>query len=237
MASIVLILGASKGLGAALYEDYKAAGWQVLPLARSTPFPESISCDLANFEETQTVLKDALQALSEKQWEAIHLVFNAARLGEIGPVSQGESSDWLQSIALNYSAFVLSAGLFAQYFQSQPIEKVIAAVSSGAAQKNYASWALYCSTKAGMERFSTCLAEEQKFEQAPLKSIVINPGVMDTQMQEQIRGSEPEDFPYLQRFLDLKASNSLPSPEAVAQKIGGYLREKAVNGDYFKVTF
>ena len=46
----------------------------------------------------------------------------------------------------------------------------------------------------------------------------IAPGVVDTEMQEVIRKSNEVDFSRYQHFVELKATNSLTSPEEVAEK-------------------
>jgi NAD(P)-dependent dehydrogenase (short-subunit alcohol dehydrogenase family) len=51
----------------------------------------------------------------------------------------------------------------------------------------------------------------------------IAPGVIDTQMQAEIRASALEQFPMRPRFDQLKESGSLASPEGVARKLIQYL--------------
>jgi NAD(P)-dependent dehydrogenase (short-subunit alcohol dehydrogenase family) len=49
------------------------------------------------------------------------------------------------------------------------------------------------------------------------------PGVVDTDMQATIRGSELDAFPQRARFEELKSSGSLATPEDTARKIIDYL--------------
>lgn len=49
--------------------------------------------------------------------------------------------------------------------------------------------------------------------------INFNPGVMDTQMQEKIRGVNSEQFPDVERYRQLKETNKLQSPKSVALRI------------------
>ncbi|KGR23496.1 hypothetical protein MG9_00431, partial [Candida albicans P37037] len=88
--------------------------------------------------------------------------------------------------------------------------KVIA-VSSGAATKAYSGWYAYGSSKAALNHLILSLASDEKDVQA----ISIAPGVVDTEMQTDIRekfgkNMTPEG---LQRFVDLHENKQLASPE------------------------
>lgn len=239
---LCIMTGASKGLGKALSARYQAQGWQVYNLSRSDARDGSvhIACDFADVEATQKVLPECFQRLAAQSWTHIHLIHNAARVGAIGPLaSQAESTpaDWQKTLNVNFGAVVQVTGHFLAAFQAHSAQKLMACVSSGAAHKSYAGWSLYCATKAAMERFCLCVAEEQKHQNQPVASVIINPGVMDTEMQAHIRQADPALFPNLERFLTLKAEAALPSPENVAAKCFTYLQGEPVSGETFKVIF
>ena len=63
------------------------------------------------------------------------------------------------------------------------------------------------------------IAEEQNELPNGVKATAIKPGVVDTNMQIQIRSTSEEAFKNVQRFKDLKENNELYSPEFVANKI------------------
>jgi benzil reductase ((S)-benzoin forming) len=65
------------------------------------------------------------------------------------------------------------------------------------------------------------LKEEQKllpFENR-INILSVAPGIVDTEMQNQIRQSHVEDFPELERFVTYKQKNQLWTPQQVAQII------------------
>ena len=243
MGQLCLITGGSQGLGAALAKNYRDKGWHVFSLARTAaPEAESehIPCNLSRQARIHTELAPFFEGWSGEPWQNIHLIHNAARVGAIGPLgSNAESTpeDWQQTLDLNFGAVVQLNGLFRQYFQEHPAKKIVAHISSGAAHKAYAGWSLYCATKAAMERFALCLAEEQTHEKRPIWTVIINPGVMDTGMQAHIRAASPDGFPQRERFIQLKAHNALPQPEAVAAQCFAYLNAAPRSGETFKVTF
>ncbi len=63
------------------------------------------------------------------------------------------------------------------------------------------------------------IAAEQNDIENGVKCIAIYPGVVETNMQVQIRKTSESDFKNVQRFIDLKENNQLYSPEFVADKI------------------
>jgi len=47
----------------------------------------------------------------------------------------------------------------------------------------------------------------------------VHPGVVDTNMQSEIRNSDPKNFPLLSKFIDYYIQNELESTKIVAQKL------------------
>ena len=47
----------------------------------------------------------------------------------------------------------------------------------------------------------------------------VNPGVMDTHMQDRIRQASEEEFPQVDRYRKLKENDQLNSPESTADNI------------------
>jgi NAD(P)-dependent dehydrogenase (short-subunit alcohol dehydrogenase family) len=74
-----------------------------------------------------------------------------------------------------------------------------------------ASQAGYCAAKAGMDHFTRCLALDEALHANGAKVCSLAPGVIDTDMQVQMRGSAGEAFPDQSKFLQLKAQGQLSS--------------------------
>lgn len=89
-------------------------------------------------------------------------------------------------------------------------------ISSGAGRSPTAGWGVYCATKAALDRYAEVVALEQG---ASLRIASVAPGVVDTGMQAEIRSTDPDRFPAIQRFIDLHAGQQLASPDAVAQRL------------------
>ncbi len=67
--------------------------------------------------------------------------------------------------------------------------------------------------------FTQCVATEEAEKEFPVKIIAFAPGVVDTNMQKQIRQTKKEDFTNLDRFITLKEEGKLLSPEYVAKAV------------------
>lgn len=133
----------------------------------------------------------------------------------------------LANLNVNFTFAILGLSVIVSHFQNAPCRKVLANISSGAAQKAYPGCSLYCATKAGMETFIRTLGIEQRTQATPLIPININPGLMDTGMQEQIRATAAEDFPEVARFIQRAHDGELRSPEEVATGVMRILHDPA----------
>ena len=60
--------------------------------------------------------------------------------------------------------------------------------------------------------------EQEDVKDNPVKVFSIAPGVVDTEMQDEIREVEPENFRDLDRFVQLKKEGLLVRPEDVAKR-------------------
>jgi benzil reductase ((S)-benzoin forming) len=216
---LALITGGSKGLGKGLVDIYLENGWEVREFSRSGDSSSHISCDFSDAIKSVTVLNNVFLNLSTEPWSEIVLINNAGMLHPIGPINMYKPSDWQTNLQVNINACVMTTGLFIQHFGELAVPKQIANISSGASTSAYYGWSLYCAAKAAMESFAECVAIEQKQCANPATTYIVIPGVIDTQMQDQIRAQDEQQFPQLNKFLQLKLDNKLQPPEKVAQAI------------------
>lgn len=213
---LAIISGGSKGLGAALCKQYADRGWQVIEFSRSAPQTYSVPADFSVPETVAQSVDQALMPLAGKQWEEVTVVNNAAVLGPVGSVSRKEPGEIIAHLNTNVVSGILFMARVIAAFQSHACRKTLVNVSSGAATKGYDGWSLYCASKAGLEHFIRTVAAEQSRELHPFTAISVSPGVIDTGMQTLIRTVNPEEFPEVGRFIGLKNSGALRSPEEAA---------------------
>jgi benzil reductase ((S)-benzoin forming) len=91
-------------------------------------------------------------------------------------------------------------------------------ISSGAANRPIAGWATYCSSKAFTKMFFDVLATQTK-NNPDIKIKTIDPGVIDTSMQQLIRNANNHDFPEQPIFRQLNEEGKLRKPSDVAEEI------------------
>jgi len=69
-----------------------------------------------------------------------------------------------------------------------------------------------------------------------ISSLSIAPGIVDTGMQEEIRGANPGSFPSLESFIGYYENGDLTNPNDVAEKLLPFcLGEMGGNGDRLDV--
>jgi benzil reductase ((S)-benzoin forming) len=151
--------------------------------------------------------------------ESIVFVNNSGILGPVKPAGRIDHQDLKKVIRVNLTAPLILLDKFLKTYQEVPCKKILINISSGAARYPFPSWMGYCSSKAGLDMATQVIAAEQKNMTYPVFAFSVAPGIVDTQMQNEIRSTLPEDFPLHQTFVDYKEKNQLWPPEKSAAAI------------------
>jgi benzil reductase ((S)-benzoin forming) len=220
------ITGTSRGIGKAFAEYLlENPANNVIGISRQR------SIERPNYRHFYLDLSDPT-ALSEFKFELhahakkIYLINNAGTLGFIKPVGKLEASIIIKNYTLNLIAPSVLTNAFINCYNSTDAEKVIVNISSGAGKSPVDGWAVYCASKAGVDMFSRVVDMEQKIRaQHPSAAVhkgfnifSIAPGVVDTEMQGEIRKATKDDFSSLEKFIEYKAHNHLSDPVEVSRK-------------------
>ena len=233
---LAIISGGSKGLGAALCEQYLERGFEVIEFSRSAPKSHSVAIDLSLSEQAGRIISEALEPLSKRQWRDIVVINNAGTLTPIGPASKKQRDSVIANLNTNFVSGIVFMSEVLGHFQQHQGKKTMASISSGAALGERAGWSLYCAAKAGMDHFVRCVAKEQDLEPHPFKMMNIDPGLIDTDMQASIREASADDFPSLEQFIQRKETGLLVPPERVAKSIIQIIDESIIdNGQRISV--
>lgn len=229
---LAIISGGSRGLGAALCRQYAEAGYEVLEFSRSAPHAFSKACDFTDPARAASVVAETLAPFtSSPALEEIVAISNAGMLAPIGPVSRKAPEAVLANLNTNLASAILFMGEVVRAFQDSPARKTLVSISSGASLKGHAGWSLYCAAKAGLDNFIRALALEQAFETSPFRALSVDPGIMDTSMQESIRSAGKADFPTVERFIGFHRDGALRSPERIAEAIRNLVAGDAPGGE------
>ncbi|WP_316771817.1 SDR family NAD(P)-dependent oxidoreductase [Pedobacter frigiditerrae] len=221
MSKILVITGGSKGIGKGIIKAYLNEGFQVFSISRTSnkdfEAVTQIEFDLSKTDGIVALLTGVFENFKSTEVEKITLINNAGTLGQIGKIE--DISDIEKTVQLNTVAPLILTSTFISLTKNWGGEKKIINISSGAAQKPYHGWSIYCATKAAIDMMTKTVAVEQDSVENGVKIIAIYPGVVDTAMQAQIRQSDKDSFANIDRFLELKATNSLADATTVGRQI------------------
>lgn len=230
---VAIVTGGSRGLGAALCELYAGQGWRVVEFSRTAPHAFSVRADLGEPWRAAQVFDETLSSFVGLEFSEVVGIGNAAVLGPVGPVERTSAQEVAAHLQVNVISAILFARAFVAVFQTHRCTKTFVNISSGAASGGVAGWSLYCCSKAALENYVRAVAREQSSRPQPIRALSVNPGVMDTAMQEVVRGSEPEDFPALERFLQYQRDGLLTNPDVVASQIAELVESRPEPGEVY----
>jgi benzil reductase ((S)-benzoin forming) len=220
------ITGTSKGLGKALAELLlENSNNIVYGFARTEAIKHlnyiHTTIDLSNLNQVQAYsfpeLKDA---------EKITLVNNAGIVGDVAYIGKIDNKKIIDCYQLNLITPAILTNNFIAIYSNLQTEKMILNISSGAGRSPIDGWNVYCSSKAGLDMFSQVLKEETTINQSNITVLSLAPGIIDTNMQEQIRASDKSEFSNIERFLAYKNNGDLSSPKNTAQQVFRFIFEK-----------
>ncbi len=233
---VLLLTGASRGIGHATVKRFSAAGWRVITVSRQ-PFPEQcpwemgpedhIQLDLTDPSATETAIAEIKERLKPEDGRLDALVNNAAispkgpggsRLGSLEMDLEG----WLKVFRVNFFAPVLLArGLV------EPLQKANGAVvnvtSIAGGRVHPFAGVAYSTSKSALAGLTREMAAD--FAPLGIRVNAISPGEIDTSIlspgtekivQEQIpmrRLGRPEEVAQAIYFLCTEASSYVNGAE------------------------
>ncbi len=223
---IYIITGTSSGIGKALAQFYLEKGDKVIGISRTNSITDNnfthVMCDLSDKHQLHDI---ALFDLVSKEDYPVRLINNAGIIGDIKRSHELTLTHYVDMAMVNLVAPQYLCSYVLSTFGFENVDTIVN-ISSGAAQRPVPSWGSYCATKAGMDIFAETLNEEIKELGKSTKVFNVAPGVVDTRMQEAIRGSGANNFSSHQNFVDLKENDELRTPEEVAVLLDEFINEE-----------
>lgn len=237
---LTLLTGASRGMGAAIAEQLLQPGQTLVCISRTTNSGlaakaaasgatlEQWALDLADAPTSAQRVEDWLDAQSGETFDSATLVNNAAALTQLAPLEAANPAELVRALRVGLEAPLLFTSAFLRATQGWRARRdgqcKVLNISSGLGRSAMASQASYCAVKAGMDHFSRCVALEQSHAPHPAHIVSLAPGVIDTDMQVQLRAGDPAQFPDHARFVELKTAGRLDSPATAAKKVIAFLQ-------------
>lgn len=216
---LYIVTGSSRGLGAALVDALAGPQATVIGLARQVrpglpaeQWALDLTQPLAAAERLQAWLR------THRGWASATLINNAALLSPPGPLAATALDELSAALRVGLEAPTLLCRVFLAETAGVPQRRILN-ISSGLGRRAMAGSASYCAVKAGLDHLSRALALE-----APDVGVVsLAPGVIDTDMQRQLRGADPTHFPEQARFQGLKDGGQLQTAADTAAAIVRFL--------------
>lgn len=223
-----IVTGVSRGLGRAMCDLLLSKGEKVIGIGRTNTINHSnysfYPCDLSS--------PGAVDKLNiEMENGPITLVNNAGILGTIGRITDQTPLVLEEVLRVNTIApMELTRLIYSQVVDKNTFRLVN--ISSGAANRAIPSWGAYCASKSALNMLSETFYLEEKEKGWSPNVYVVSPGVIDTEMQVQIRSANKDDFSSLEKFIELKTQGQLFSPQEAAQRLFNLL-EQPYSGELF----
>ncbi|MFN7054235.1 SDR family NAD(P)-dependent oxidoreductase [Hyphomonas sp.] len=203
MKRLVLVTGASRGIGRAAALELARQGDLVIAVARSKAALEKLDDEIRRAGSEAVLvpmdLKDTKgidtlgKVIAEKFGRLDGFIANAALLGTLGPLETCGPRSFEETIQVNLTANAhLIRALGPSLHQSAAPRAVF--VTSGVARRPRAFWGPYQASKAGLEALVMAWADEN--ENLPLRVNIFDPGATRTGMRaEAMPGEDPMTLP------------------------------------------
>ncbi len=203
-ARIVLVTGASRGIGRAVALECARRGWQVIALARAQKALEQLddeiraegkgACALVPADLKDGDGLDRLgAALYERYGKLDALAACAGTLGPLTPAHQATPNVFAEVLAVNLIANQRLIRSFHPLLRQSENGRAVF-LTSGASLSAKAYWGPYAASKAGLDAFVKAWAAECAI--TPIRVNLFDPGAVRTAMRAKAYpGENPETLP------------------------------------------
>lgn len=207
---VVIIMGASSGIGAATAELLAQKGAKVVIAARRLNRLNEIKAKYPNAEITPfkadvTKIDDVKNVVdeTEKKYGRIDVMYNNAGIMPINPLDKGARDEWQKMIDINLKGVLNGINAVLLIMEKQKSGHIIA-TDSIAGFKTWPGFAVYSGTKFAVREIMEGLRQEEA--RYNIKSTIICPGKVATELDHSINNksmesglleqmAHPEDYP------------------------------------------
>lgn len=200
---VVLVTGASRGIGYAAAIEAARRGAHVVAVARTVGGLEELDDEIQDLGSSATLVPldlrdgdaiDRLGAAIFERWGALDgLVANAGQLGVLSPLPHVKPEDFDKVMAVNVTANYRLLRATDLLLRQSAAGRVVF-VSSSSARSARPFWGLYAASKAAVDAMAKAYAGE--VAQTKVKVNVFYPGAVRTAMRAKaMPGENPETLP------------------------------------------
>lgn len=200
--SVILVTGASRGIGRSVALGCAKAGAEVIITGRTMGALEELddeisaaggSATIVELDQTDTAAMARLgQAIAARWGRLDGFVANAGQLGQMAPMPHIDAEIFEKTIMVNLTSIWYQIAAFDGLLRAAPAGRVVL-VSSGAAKGARAYWGAYAVAKAGLEAMGRSWAAES--EKTNMRINLLDPGATRTAMRAAAYpGENPENL-------------------------------------------
>lgn len=231
---ICIVTGASGGLGQALAMAAAKRGQALVLVGRADTSLNAVraGCETAGSGPIASIMADlgtsagvdhACFTLGDgllSDYRKVVLFNCASTIDPIESFANLTFADMERALNVNVSAAVALSSTMVKLSQASDIDEIaIMNISSGVSINPVIGWSAYCISKAALNMVTRCIATETASALRPVYALAINPGALDTRMQERIRTADKNKSPATEKFNRMHLEGKLKRPENVAEQI------------------
>ena len=216
---VVLVTGASRGIGRAVAIEAGRQGAEVILTGRTTGALEEVddhihavggNAVIVELDQTDFAAIPRLASAILQRWQRLDgFVANAGQLGQLSPMAHSDEDVFERTLTVNLTSIFHMIKAFDGLLRASEAGRAVL-VSSGAAVGHRPFWGGYAVSKAGLEAMGRSWASES--EQTNMKINMIDPGGTRTAMRAAaFPGEDPMTIPSADdiapAFIDLLADD------------------------------
>lgn len=194
MNKVILITGASSGIGEGIARELGNAGAKVLLGARRLERIESIAAEIRNaggiaevreLDVTNRVSMAGFVQTALDYWGRIDVLINNAGIMPLSPLSAGKQDEWDRTIDVNIKGVLWGMGAVLPIMETQGSGQIINIGSIGALSV-VPTASVYCASKFAVRAISDGLRQESPH----IRVTCVNPGVVESELASTITHAE-----------------------------------------------
>ena len=236
--NLFVLTGASRGMGLALAQILLVPGNTLLCMSRKTNESLALlagsqgaalvqwSQDLALGARAGARLEQWLREQTSSDFVSATLINNASMIARIAPLSEADADDLSRVLRVGLEAPMQLTSAFLRATHNWKAVRKVLNISSGLGRRAMAAQAGYCAAKAGLDHFTRCVALDEALKINGAKVCSLAPGVIDTDMQIQLRSADAKSFADRASFVQLKETGLLATPGQAAQNVLNYVARR-----------
>jgi benzil reductase ((S)-benzoin forming) len=230
--NLVFITGASSGIGLALAQAVPFASARTIDISRRGGGAAALhfAADLADPAEWPRVAELFEREIRDFRGDRVVFFHSAGTLVPMGFAGEVDAEQYAHNVLLNSASPQVLGDAFLRAVAHCDAQAWLVLISSGAAHGVYEGWTSYGAGKAAVDQWVRTAGAEQSRRGGRCRVLAVAPGVVETEMQAQIRAMPGDAFPEVDRFVELHREGALRAPADVAGELWAVLDRDLENG-------